>query len=342
LPGLVTSSIRILDPREIEAADKQASVFMEEGIGLLQSANNVDAALRCFDRALELRRRLPTEVPVHAYGLAACWLNRAEALSLLGPGYHALALGAYDEALALLRPLPLGDDTRYSRRLAIAHQNRALVLAAQNPPATADAIAALIDAIAVLDNAEAMDVSEREYLLAVVWMNLANIHASEAAIVPDRAAQAAARRALAFVKPQEHEHAAAAEVGLKGRHVLCQVVARRLPVNAGSETVMTDVYDATDLADEGLDLVREWERRGIDRFRKLASDLLRFGARVYAYYQPHFLHEFLSEQLDPENSTHAYVQSVEMREVAREIALGREVRTCAVEETEIDDGSALP
>ena len=82
---------------------------------------------------------------------------------------------------------------------------------------------------------------------------------------------------------------------------------------------MADVHDATDLADEGLDLVRKWERRGIDRFRNLASDLFRFGARVCAHYQPHFLNEFISEQLDPEQSSHSYVQSREMQEGAREI-----------------------
>ena len=258
---------------------------------------------------------------MHAYGLAACWLNRAEALTRLGPAHHALALGAYDEALALLRPLPLGDDARFSKRLAIAQQNRALVLAAQNPPATADAIAALKDAIAVLDHAEAMDAPERDYLLAVVWMNLANIQASEATIVSDLAAQEAARRALTLMNVQEHENVTAAEAGLKARHVLCHIAARRLSAQAERETVLEDVHEATDLADEGLDLVREWERRGVDCFRSLASDLFRFGARVYARYQPHFLREFLSEQFDPQPSAHSYVRSREMQDAAREIGL---------------------
>ena len=84
---------------------------------------------------------------------------------------------------------------------------------------------------------------------------------------------------------------------------------------------MADVHDATDLADEGLGLVRAWERRGVDRFRNLAADLFRFGARVYAYYQPHFLLEFFNEQLDPRQSTQSYVQSREMQDAAREIAL---------------------
>ncbi len=237
LPGqatrTMTSSVSVLDPREIKATDARASLFMEEGIRLLQSDNDVNAALLYFDRALELRRRLPTEVPMHAYGLAACWLNRAEALTRLGPAHYAPALRAYDEGLALLRPLPLGDDARFSKRLAIAHQNRALVLAAQNPPAAADAIAALVDAIAVLDHAEAMDALERGYLLAVVWMNLANIQASEDTIVSDLAARKAARRALALVEAREQEDAAAAAAGLKARHVLCHIAARRLSVEGG-------------------------------------------------------------------------------------------------------------
>jgi hypothetical protein len=315
------SSVRVLDPHEIEATDARASLLMQEGIRLIQSGNDADTALRCFDRALELRRRLPTEMPVHAYGLAACWLNRAEALTSLGPTHHALALSAYDEALALLRPLPLGDDARFSKRLAIAHQNRALLLAAQNPPATGDAVAALVDAVAVLDRAEAMDAPEHEYLLAVVWMNFANIRASEATIASDIAAQEAARRALELVKAREREDAAAAEAGLKARHVLCHIAARRLSVRAESEQFMANVHDATDLADEGLGLVCEWERRGVDRFRSLASDLLRFGARVYAHYQPHFLREFLNEQLDPKQSAHSYVQSSEMQDAARETML---------------------
>jgi len=332
-----------LDSQEIKATDACASLFMKEGIRLMHSGNNADSALLYFDRALELRRRLPTEVPMHAYGLAACWLNRAEALTCLGAAHRVRALRAYDEALALLRPLPLGDDPRFSRRLAIAHQNRALVLAAHDPPATADAIAALIDAIAVLNHAETMEAPERDDLLAVVWMNLANLQASEATIISDLAAREAARRALALVRAHEIGDAAAALTGLKARHVLCQVVARRLSVQGEGETVMDDVHEATDLADEGLGLVREWERRGIDQFRNLASDLFRFGARVYASYQPHFLDEFISEQLDPQQSAYSYVQSREMQNAAREIVLLPLARTVEDSKTApgTSDASAL-
>ena len=313
---------------DAETTDARASLLMKRGIGLLHLRHDADAALVCFDQALELRRRLPMELPIHAYGLAACWLNRAEALTVLGPGYHPLALRAYDEALALLRSLPLGADHRFSKRRAIAHQNRALLLAAQNPPAKADAIAGLKEAIAVLDQAEAMPADERDYLLAVVWMNLANIQLPGDKITSDQAAWEAARRALELVKATENKDVAAAEAGLKARHVLCHIAARRLSIEPLSKTFMADVHDATDLADEGLDLVRKWERRGINSFRNLASDLFRFGARVYAHYQPHFLNEFVSEQLDPEQSAHSYVESREMQTAAREIVVAS--RTCAL------------
>jgi hypothetical protein len=318
----VSSSARTPDFREIDAIDAQASSYMQEGIRLAESGNDLDA-LVYFDHALELRRQLPADVAIHAYGLAACWLNRAEALSRHGSAHHALALQAYDEALALLRPLPHGDDARFSKRLAIALQNRALLVAAQNPPRTADAIAALVDAIAILEGAEAMDGAERDYLLAVACVNLANIEASEATIVLEREESDAARRALALVKTREHDDAAAAEAGLKARHVLCQIAAHRLSVQAEREMVMSDVHDATDLADEGLDLIRNWERRGVGRFRNLASDFFRFGAWVYAYYQPHFLDEFLSERLDAQQYGHSYVQSREIQDAAREIVVLR-------------------
>src|SRR5262249_4414010 len=127
------------------------------------------------------------------------------------------------------------------------------------------------------------------------------------------------RRALALVKAHEHVDPAAAEAGLKARHVLCHIAARRLSAQKKDKTSLVDVTEATDLADEGLALVREWERRGVERFRHLASDLFRFGARVYGHYQPHFLHEFLREHLDPGQSADSYVQSREMQDAARDV-----------------------
>jgi hypothetical protein len=51
-----------------------------------------------------------------------------------------------------------------------------------------------------------------------------------------------------------------------------------------------------------LKLAREWENRGKDCFRHLACEFFRFGARIYQIYQPHFLAEFLLENLKESTS----------------------------------------
>lgn len=204
----------------------------------------------------------------------------------------------------------------------MAYQNRGLALRTQGPSGAKEALAAFTDAIAVLDHDHAALISDRQYLLAVVWMNLANARASEATAESQSPARDAAVRAMALVADLEANDAEAAEVGLKARHVLCRTIAARLSrPTASDETMPDDIHEATDIVDDGLDLVRRWEQKGIARFRGIACDLFRFGARVYARYQPHFLSEFVRDNMDPGQSSSDYVESPEMRAAAQE-ALG--------------------
>jgi tetratricopeptide (TPR) repeat protein len=309
---------------EVEAIDTRASVLMKQGIRLLGDTSPAVAdALACFDQALALRQQLPTASnPALRYGLAACWLNRAEALLRLTDGERIpIALQALDEAIGLLRELPLGEDARFPRRLAIAHQNRGLTLLAQGPQALAAAIAAFEEAIALLDHEQAGQIADRRYLLATVWVNLANARISEHSIDSEPTARAAAVRALALVADSEQGDADAAEVGLKARHLRCQAIARRLARPAEAVAAMSAaVHEATDSVDDGLALVRRWERQGVTRFRGVAHDLFRFGVRVYGLYQPQFLDEFIREHSDPRHSSAAYVESADMRAALQEAA----------------------
>jgi tetratricopeptide (TPR) repeat protein len=322
----MTPDAERLEPAEIQALDAHASTLMKRGIRLLGDAQPgaVAEALACFDRALELRRRLPFETaPSLRYGLAACWLNRADALMRLGDSAQIpVALRAYDEALVLLQGLPLGDAPRFPRRMAIAHQNRGLALHAQGGAGVTAAIAAFRDAIAILDHEQAALIPDRQYLLAAVWMNLAIARAAQATTEPDPLAREAALRAISLVAHLEAHDADAAEVGLKARHVVCQTIARDLALQTVSgETAIDDVHEATDVVDDGLGLVRHWEHHGVARFRAVAHDLFRFGARVYERYQPHFLDEFLLENTDPGQSSPGYIESAEMRAAAEDVRL---------------------
>jgi hypothetical protein len=289
---------------------------MKQGIGLLRESgpDAIAAALICFDSAMELRCRLPIDaVPGFRYGLSACWLNRAEALMRSGDAAHiSLALAAYEKALGLLRMLPLEDDARFIARLVIALQNHGLALCARGGSAAAGAaIAAFTEALAVLEDDQAMIVARRHDLMAAVLVNLANARASEATRASDALARDAAHRAIALVTEREVSDADAAERGLKARHVLCRSIARHLSEqDPGCKAIPADVHDATDLVDDGLGLVRSWEQKGVGRFREIAVELFRFGATVYETYQPHFLSEFVRENVDPRQSSADYVKDV--------------------------------
>ena len=90
----------VFSPSDAEAIDAQASKFMKSGIRLMNDAqpDAVAEALVCFERALELRSRLPVDtVPLFRYGLAACWLNKADAIIRQGDAAQiTAALRAYD------------------------------------------------------------------------------------------------------------------------------------------------------------------------------------------------------------------------------------------------------
>lgn len=189
----------------------------------------------------------------------------------------------------MLQTLPLGAAPRFPRRLAIAYQN--LGHARRNGP---EAIAAFTNALAVLNDECSARIPDRNYLQAAVWTNLAIARLPES----EQLAREAAFHAIALVKDKEALEVDAAEVGLKARHVLCRTFAGALP---------GDLNDATDAVDDGLQLVRQWEKKGVPRFRDLACDLFRFGALVY---QTHFLSEFLRENNDPRNSSPGYVKSL--------------------------------
>ena len=299
---------------------------MHRGIAYLEDPRReapIDA-LHCFDEALELRRRIPEgHSPHQGYLLAACLLNRGDALVRMADvGPVAAALAAYDEAVAVLRQLPLAANPLYPRRLALGLQNRALALQARGREGDLElAAASFADALAVLDEEHSQGIEDRAYVRAVVWLNLANLHAMQASDDAHAVARDAAMHALESVSALESTDPNAAAAGLQARHVLCRVCAHTLSQAADDAEMPSDVHEATDFVDDGLTLIRAWEQRGVPYFRPFALDLFRFGARVYARYQPQFLDEFIADNMNPASSSPDYVQSAEMAVAAHEARL---------------------
>ena len=311
---------------EVEAINAEASVLMKRGIAFLDEPRReapIDA-LHCFDEALEIRRRIPADhSPFQGYLLAACLLNRGDALVRMGDvGPVAAALASYEEGVAVLRRLPLAENPLYPRRLALGLQNRGLALQARGRDGDFDlAAASFADALAVLDEEHSQGIEDRAYVTAVVWLNLANLHAMQASDDAHTVAREAALRALESVTGVEATDANAAAAGLQARHVLCRVCAHSLSQAGDDAQMPADVHEATDAVDDGLELVRAWEQRGVPYFRPFALDLFRFGARVYARYQPQFLDEFIADNMNPEASSAEYVESTEMVMAAHEARL---------------------
>jgi hypothetical protein len=288
--------------QEIEAINAKASTLMHLGMTLLDERRPGAAvdALECFDRALDVRREVPLDGrPFQVYLLAACWLNRADALMQMQDAARIpAALHSYDQGIAVLQALPIhsNDDPRYARRLAVGYQNRGLALLAHTPADAAPALQAFADGLAVLDGGTAAALSDRDYLLAGIWTNIAI--ARLRAHQPDDDAQAsvAALRAVGLVAAQESTDVEAAEVGLKARHALCQALAGHVAVAGHEMVVMPDaLHEAVDAAEAGLRLARQWDEQGEPRFWALAHSLYAFGRAVYMQFQPQFLDEFERE-----------------------------------------------
>jgi tetratricopeptide (TPR) repeat protein len=267
---------------------------MHHGLALLSESSpaSLEEAVRSFDRALALRRALPgADGPQFRYARAAGWINRGDALVRLGTrARRTEAVASYDEALALLCSLPRDDDPLYPRRLAIAWINRGFA----GEKASADAFRCFREALAVLDDASSAGIPDRDLLRAGALLNLAGA-LLDLGDPPTAQARWAAHRARALVGETERSDPAAAEVGLKARHVLCRALAaeshdgKSLPPDLAAE--------ARQAVDEGLALVRQTQRRGATGWRALGEDLFRFGCRLCA---AAVLPEFIAGNLDPE------------------------------------------
>lgn len=304
--------------------DADANTHLLQGLALLEAntPSSLRDAVECFNAAIALRKQLPLAAnPWFRYGLIAGWLNRGDALTRLGtPTQLTESLQSYDEGLTELRQLPMHESPLFVKRLAIAWLNRGVTLLAFNTTKTlAEAAANFAEAIAAAKNFTAQSPEEGRPLLAGAWVNRANalirLDPPEA-----RSARAAAREALALTAPHEQTDVGLAASGFQARHVLCQSLAQLLSHPESTAAERTEfLTDATDAVDSGMALARHWETRGTQQFRPAANELFRFGCRIYQIHQPHFLTEFLLENLDPAQSANAIATNAAWHASAAEV-----------------------
>lgn len=278
----------------------RAKAWMNLGMTLLYEggAANLTEAIKHFEQAIAVRRELATdEEPWIKFGLAAGWMNRGDALTRLGGEENLLtAVGSYDEALRVMSTLPLQAHPLFQQRVAVSYLNRGITLESIG---TEDSLLRARDsfaqALAVLESAP--DVSKREQVMGAALMNQASvllrINPAEALIARDTA-----RKALSYVLPTERENLSSAEIGIKARHVWCRALAELAARQAEGDRSTEDLMESTDVVEDGIEVIRHWQARGVHQFAHIGRDLFRFGARFYRVFQPHFFEEFLRENQD--------------------------------------------
>lgn len=236
--------------------------------------------------------------------LAVAWMNRGHALMLQGdPASLASALEAYNEAIARLRPLlraRADADPSWINSLGAALMNRGHLLHRVHGTAQATvALESFDEAVAALrslvpDSASTVSPSSP-------WprRNLAGTLLNRANLLLDLSrfdeALAAAREALEFAAPSERLDAVDADLALKARRALCDAIGRQIVAHGADQETLAAA--ASDLVDDALALARHWIAQGENAFQPLALRFFRYGTQLYRLHQPHFLAEFIQENL---------------------------------------------
>jgi hypothetical protein len=135
-------------------------------------------------------------------------------------------------------------------------------------------------------------------------------------------ASAAVASALELTARHEQQRAGFADIGLKARRTLCQIIGHWLIANDDADRQTKLIASASDAVDTGMTLARHWESLGVPHFRPLTERLFRFGTAFYRRHQIHFLADFVLENLDPSTCSDAITSHPELNAIAHEALAG--------------------
>jgi tetratricopeptide (TPR) repeat protein len=226
--------------------------------------------------------------------LGVAWMNRGHTQLLQDNATGcAAALVAYEQAIALLRPLPVADNPSWANSLGAAWMNHGQLLHRVHGLTRAPAALASFDAAAaVLRPLAAGENPWARRNLAGTELNRANLLLDLAR--PAEAA-AAARAALSLCSAAERSDLVDADLALKARRALGDAIGQLLVVPGADQDALAT--EASDVVDEALAVVRHWHGQNAAAFRLLALRFFRYGTQLYRFHQPHFLAEFIHENL---------------------------------------------
>lgn len=306
-----------------EARNLLAAAWMRRGVVLLifSSEQSLPESIRCFDEAIRLRRELLSahKHPALVHAQASTFLGRGDALARQGGETNLRqALISYDEAVALLATLPVRQSPQLMAQIIAAHGSRAAVYEAlRAPDAIAQAVQVHRGIAELIRGTPAEKHPDFRLHLGAAHANAANLLlVADAPSFDPAAARTESEQALAAVEGLERDNPVAGEIAIKARRGVCRSIAALIETRGNSTAPREFLNAMTDAADEALALARQWEAKGVARFRPLAIELFGFGANLYVRHQPHFLAEFVLDNLDPEQSADAFKNCPQMHGLA--------------------------
>ncbi len=290
-------------PRNSEA-EVAAEMLLTRGNQLEQERTPAATAeaVNCYARAYSLLLELVPEKrsPALARQLGLARMNHANALARTAQSEAVrAALASYTEALKWFAEIPAPVSPADTNMIGAAYMNRGLTAHRLGEPAAIEA--ALGDFHRALELLQSLPLDDNPWFRinrAAAGMNLANALLSRSSSLQDFLnARSLAQMSIVIVASLETSRLDAAEIGLKSRRAFCDATGQILP-RAGalgfSERALAT--EATDVVEAGLAVARHWRAQG-QYNPEVTTRLFHFGAQVYRRHQPHFLAEYIEENL---------------------------------------------
>ena len=305
----------IKEPSESNKADIAA---VWGNIGHTQSRiptkQTLEQATHCFRKSISLLEKLPwKDNQRYRHQLAATWLNLGNAYSRQSNPQkpQQRTVDAYEKAIEFVKDLDKQESGIGALVASIrASLGRALMWSTEQEHLNL-AINSFDDTIRTLAG-----IKDKKDPRLVIEMGSA--HANRANLF-SRAKPSqqtiqetinSSEYALKIATPNEKTHLVAAEISLSARRSYCHAFG--MLIGNQPEDKQEELHDkASDLLEEGLKLVTHWEEKGAQGLRQSAQHLFHLGCAFYCTQQPHFLPEFINENLDLDKPDPIMRQSAE-------------------------------
>lgn len=260
-------------------------------------------AADCFQKSLAILDELPwKEVLRYRHQLAATWLNLGNLYARQSNPQkpEQRTIDAYEKALEVLEGTPI-EEVAIGSLVAGVRSSLGRALMWSTDRSNLDlAVASFEEAIRVIAQVKEKSDPRLAIEMASAHANRANLlsRAKPTAKSVEETIKSA-EFALKIAVPNEKTHLVAAEITVSARRSICH--AYGMLIAGQKPEVQRDMHDkASDLLEDGLKLVAEWEAKGAQGLRASAQHLFHLGCAFYCTQQPHFLPEFINDHLNTE------------------------------------------